>query len=317
MQKKVYLCGLFYAVHCKKRYRIMEIWHAWCAIESKQISMNHTHNSMTLTHNCMKKYIQIAVLFFSLGIFSSCVTQKQMTYFRGVDATTADSVNRTFTAQIDPVVKSGDALFITVSALDMEAVAPYNLPTAAYSQPGSSQVQTTPSLQYYTVNAEGNIEFPVLGVVPVLGLKTTEVANLLEERLSSQVVNPMVIVQLINAKVTVMGEVNKPGQYVMTNGRMTLLDALGAAGDLSVYGKRENVLITRETNGKLEFHRLNLNSDELFTSPYYYLQQNDVIYVSPNKVRAINSTNVSLWLSMVSTVASAATVIVTVVNAAK
>ncbi len=263
----------------------------------------------------MKKYSQIAVLFLSLGVFSSCVTQKQMTYFRGVDATTADSVNRTFTAQIDPIVKSGDALFITVSALDMEAVAPYNLPTASYTQPGSSQLQTTPSLQYYTVNAEGNIEFPVLGVVPVLGLKTTEVANLLEERLSSQVVNPMVIVQLINAKVTVMGEVNRPGQYAMTNGRMTLLDALGAAGDLSVYGKRENVLITRETNGKLEFHRLNLNSDELFTSPYYYLQQNDVIYVSPNKVRAINSANISLWLSMVSTVASAATVIVTVVNA--
>ena len=114
-----------------------------------------------------------------------------------------------------------------------------------------------------------------------------------------------------------MGEVNKPGQYTMPNGRMTLLDALGAAGDLSPYGQRDNVLITRETNGKLEFHRLNLNSDELFTSPYYYLQQNDVIYVSPNKVRAINSTNINLWLSVVSTVASATTVVVTVVNAAK
>ncbi len=265
----------------------------------------------------MKKYSRISVLLLSISLFSSCVTQKQMTYFRSVDATTADSVNKVFTSQIDPVVKAGDALFITVSALDMEAVAPYNLPTAVYTTPGTSQLQTTPSLQYYTVNTEGNIEFPVLGVVPVLGLKTTEVANLLEEKLSSQVVNPMVIVQLINAKVTVMGEVNRPGQYTMTNGRMTLLDALGAAGDLSIYGKRDNVLITREVNGKLEFHRLNLNSDELFTSPYYYLQQNDVIYVSPNKVRAVNSANISLWLSMVSTVASAATVIVTVVNAAK
>lgn len=240
-----------------------------------------------------------------------------MTYFREVDNSTADSVNKVFESQIDPVIKAGDALTITVSALDLEAVAPYNLPTVVFSTPGTDQLATTQSLQYYIVDAEGKIEFPVLGTLKVLGLKTTEVANLIEEKLGTQVKEPMVLVRLINAKVTVMGEVNKPGQYTMPNGRMTLLDALGAAGDLSIYGQRDNVLITRETNGKLEFHRLNLNSDELFTSPYYYLQQNDVIYVSPNKVRAINSTNISLWLSMVSTLASTATVIVTVVNATK
>lgn len=263
----------------------------------------------------MRKYIQLASVLLAAIAFSGCVTQKQMTYFRQVDSTTADSINRVFEAQIDPVVKAGDALSITVSALDQEAVVPYNLPTVVYSAPGSSQLTTTPSLQYYTVGADGNIDFPVLGKIQVLGLRTPEVANLIKQKLSSQLVDPMVIVQLINAKVTVMGEVNRPGQYTMTNGRMTLLDALGAAGDLSIYGKRDNILITRETNGKLEFHRLNLNSEELFTSPYYYLQQNDVIYVSPNKVRAVSSQNIGLWLSMVSTVASAATVIVTVVNA--
>lgn len=263
----------------------------------------------------MRKTSQLLLLVSVVAAISSCVTQKQMTYFREVDTTTADSVNKVFEAQIDPIIKAGDALSITVSALDKEAVVPYNLPTVVFANPGSSQLATTPSLQYYTVGADGKIEFPVLGKISVLGLKTTEVVNLLEEKLSTQIVNPMVIVQLINAKVTVMGEVNRPGQYTMPNGRMTLLDALGAAGDLSIYGKRDNVLITRETNGKLEFHRLNLNSDELFTSPYYYLQQNDVIYVSPNKVRAISSQNIGLWLSMVSTVASAATVIVTVVNA--
>ncbi len=265
----------------------------------------------------MRKYIQMASVLLAAIAFSGCVTQKQMTYFRQVDSTTADTINRVFEAQIDPVVKAGDALSITVSALDQEAVVPYNLPTVVYSAPGSSQLTTTPSLQYYTVGADGNIDFPVLGKIQVLGLRTPEVANLIKQKLSSQLVDPMVIVQLINAKVTVMGEVNRPGQYTMTNGRMTLLDALGAAGDLSIYGKRDNILITRETNGKLEFHRLNLNSEELFTSPYYYLQQNDVIYVSPNKVRAVSSQNIGLWLSMVSTVASAATVIVTVVNATR
>ena len=265
----------------------------------------------------MKQIGRFISLLLTVLTFASCVTQKQMTYFREVDSSTADSVNKVFESQIDPVIKAGDALAITVSALDMEAVVPYNLPTVVFSSPGTDQLTTTPSMQYYIVDAEGKIEFPVLGSVNVLGLKTTEVADLLEERLSAQVKDPMVLVRLINAKVTVMGEVNRPGQYTMPNGRMTLLDALGAAGDLSVYGQRDNILITRETNGKLEFHRLNLNSDELFTSPFYYLQQNDVIYVSPNKVRAINSTNVSLWLSMVSTLASTATVIVTVVNASK
>lgn len=265
----------------------------------------------------MRKFGRIASLLLAMSAFAGCVTQKQMTYFREVDSSTADSVNEVFESQIDPVIKAGDALAITVSALDMEAVVPYNLPTVVFSNPGTDQLATTPSQQYYLVDAAGKIEFPVLGSVSVLGLKTTEVAEVLEEKLSKQVKDPMVLVRLINAKVTVMGEVNSPGQYTMPNGRMTLLDALGAAGDLSIYGQRDNILITRETNGKLEFHRLNLNSDELFTSPYYYLQQNDVIYVSPNKVRAINSTNVSLWLSMVSTLASTATVIVTVVNAAK
>lgn len=265
----------------------------------------------------MKKIGRLTSLLLTIFAFASCVTQKQLTYFRGVDGFTADSVNKVFESQIDPVIKAGDALTITVSALDQEAVVPYNLPTVVFASPGTEQLTTAQSLQYYIVDAEGKIEFPVLGTLQVLGMKTTEVANLIGEKLRVQVKDPMVLVRLINAKVTVMGEVNKPGQYTMPNGRMTLLDALGAAGDLSPYGQRDNILITRETNGKLEFQRLNLNSDELFTSPFYYLQQNDVVYVSPNKVRAINSTNVSLWLSVVSTVASATTVIVTVVNAAK
>ena len=265
----------------------------------------------------MKKIGRVTSLLLTIFAFASCVTQKQLTYFREVDSNTADSVNKVFESQIDPVIKAGDALTITVSALDQEAVVPYNLPTVVFSAPGTEQLATTQSLQYYIVDAEGKIEFPVLGTLNVLGMKTTEVAIMIEDKLSTQVKDPMVLVRLINAKVTVMGEVNKPGQYTMPNGRMTLLDALGAAGDLSPYGQRDNVLITRETNGKLEFHRLNLNSDELFTSPYYYLQQNDVIYVSPNKVRAINSTNINLWLSVLSTVASATTVVVTVVNAAK
>lgn len=257
------------------------------------------------------------VLLFVACLCCGCVTQKKMTYLTTVESSTADSLNPLFERQVEPRIKAGDALSITVSALDAEAVVPYNLPTTVYSSPGSSTVNTTPSLQNYMVDAEGNIEFPLLGSLHVEGLLRSEVADLVRDRLQAQIMNPTVNVQLLSPTVVVMGEVSRPGRQTMPNGRLTLLEALGAAGDLTIYGRRDNVLVTREVNGKLEFARIDLTSADLFTSPYYYLQQNDVIYVSPNKVRAINSTNLGLWLSMVSTVASAATVIVTVVNTTK
>ena len=158
---------------------------------------------------------------------------------------------------------------------------------------------------------------PVIGKVHVAGLTRTECEDAIRQLLEKQVVNPTVEVRLVNAKVSVMGEVNSPRQVGMAGDRLTILEALAAAGDMTPYGRRDNVLLTREVNGKLEMTRLDLTKSDIFTSPYYYLQQNDVIYVSPNKVRAISSANAGLWLSMVSTVASAATVIVTIVNVSK
>ena len=266
----------------------------------------------------MKKQTRYS-LFVALmcSLLSGCVTQKQMTYLIDLDPSKADSVNASFSRQVEPVIKAGDALSVTVSAIDAEAVAPYNQPTAVYAGVGESQLATTPTLQYYTVDGNGEIELPLLGKFKVEGLKRSEAADAVRERLETHVLNPTVNVMLINPSVTVMGEVNRPGRYVMPNGRVTILEALGLAGDLTIYGKRDNVLVSRETNGKMEFARIDLGSADLFTSPYYYLEQNDVIYVSPNKVRAISSKNASLWLSVVSTVASAATVIVTVVNATR
>ena len=123
--------------------------------------------------------------------------------------------------------------------------------------------------------------------------------------------------RFLNARVTVLGEVKNPGTYTLNNGRMTLLEALGIAGDLTQYASRRNVLVTRENNGKVEFARLDLRSDEVFTSPYFYLQQNDVVYVEPNSARTTSNQSISLWLSMVGTVASAATVVVSVLSITK
>ena len=246
--------------------------------------------------------------------FSSCVTQKQLTYLSDANSGSADSINKHYQAQSEMIVRVGDAMSITVSALDQEAVAPYNLPTVVYSRPGDRLVATTPSLQYYVVDEAGDIDFPVLGKLHVAGLKRTEVQDLIKKQLESQVLNPIVLVNMLNAKVSVMGEVNQPGAVGMTSGRLTILEALAAAGDLTPYGRRDNVLVTREKDGKLEIARLNLRSADLYTSPYYFLQQNDVVYVSPNKVRAVSSTNAGLWVSVAGTLASVAAVVVTVLK---
>ena len=263
----------------------------------------------------MQKTIKIiAIAIFAVLAMSSCVTQKRMTYMREVTAETADSINKHFVPSAEVTIKPADAITIFVSALDQEAVAPYNLPTVAFNDPTTTQVKTTPMLMTYRVNEEGDIEMPVLGKLHVAGLVRAEVEELIKTALEKQVLNPMVQVNLVSAKVSVLGEVARPGTVGISNGRLTVLEALAAVGDMTPYGRRDNVLISREVDGKMEFARIDMTSPDLLTSPYYYLQQNDVIYVSPNKVRAINSANVSFWLSTVSTLASAATVIVTILN---
>ncbi len=257
---------------------------------------------------------QFCVLIIAAISAVSCVTQKQLTYLHDADASKVDSINAKYSPRTEHVIRPGDALTVFVSALDKEAVAPYNLPTVIYAAPGSNQVQTTPMLQYYVVDAAGYIEMPVLGKLQVGGLSRPEAEEEIRKVLSRQVIDPTVRISVVGAKVSVLGEVNRPSQVSMPSGRMTIFDALAAAGDLTPYGRRDNVLITREVDGKLELARLNLGNADIYTSPYYFLQQNDVVYVSPNKVRAIGSTNSGLWLSVVSTALSAATIIVTVVK---
>lgn len=283
-----------------------------CVYEKKVVLL---HAYFEIFGTIMHKTIQHLLVLCLMAVAGvSCVTQKQMTYLLDAQPESADSINASFKSQSEIVIRSGDALNIFVSALDQEAVTPYNLPMVVFAKPGEQQLSTTPAMQYYIVDDEGNIDFPVLGKLHVAGLRRNEVEDYVKKELERQVLNPMVHVNLVNAKISVMGEVTKPGQIPLTSGRMTILEALAAAGDLTPYGKRDNVLLTREVDGKIEIARLNLRSADLYTSPYYFVQQNDVIYVSPNKVRAISSTNSGIWLSMISTALSAATVIVTVVK---
>lgn len=258
-----------------------------------------------------KKNLVFCVL---VVLMCSCVSRKQLAYFQPITAESAVTINEGREAQPEPCVKVNDALVITVTALDPEAVLPYNLPNVAYTSPTSKNVSTVTNFQYYTVDVNGDIEFPVLGKLHVAGLTQSQVIHLIQGKLEGQLVDPIVTLRFLDAKITVLGEVKNPGAYPLNNGRMTLLEALGAAGDLTQYGRRDNVLVTRENNGKLEFARLDLTTDEVFTSPYFYLQQNDVVVIEPNQARSTSNQTISLWLSMVSTVASAATVVVSVLS---
>lgn len=250
-----------------------------------------------------------------VAMMCSCVSRKQLAYFQSVTAESAEEINKYTHPQPEPFVKVNDALIITVTALDMEAVLPYNLPSVSHNKPLSDIEPTTLTYQYYTVDSQGDIDFPILGKLHVAGLTKSELINMIQERLKGQIVDPIVTVRFLNAKVTVLGEVRNPGSYSLNNGGMTLLEALGAAGDLTQYGKRDNILIARENNGKLEFARLSLNTDEIFKSPYFYLQQNDVVVVEPNQARSTSNQTIGLWLSMIGTLSSAATVIVSVMSA--
>jgi polysaccharide export outer membrane protein len=259
-----------------------------------------------------KNYLFLLIL---VSVMCSCVNRRQLAYFQPINSSSAEEINKVATSQPEPRIKINDALIIMVSALDPEAALPYNLPDVTYQTPSSEYAPTTKNYQYYTVDANGDITFPVLGKLHVVGLSKSEVIDMIQDKLRNQIVDPIVTLRFLNAKVTVLGEVQRPGTYSLNNGGMTILEALGAAGDLTQYGSRKNVLITRENNGKVEFVRLDLTTDEVFKSPYFYLQQNDVVYIEPNQARTTSNQSIGLWLSMVGTISSATTVVVSILSA--
>ncbi len=243
------------------------------------------------------------------SLLLSCTSQKKVAYFRNVDVGSAESINRAFNDIHEAKICVGDMLSIVVSGIDPIAVAPFNLPVATYENPGSDKLYASPTLQSYLVDVEGNINFPIVGQIKLVGLTKSQAIDRIYEALAPYLKDVIVTVKFLNYKVTVIGEVLRPGQYSIDNERVTVLDALGMAGDMTIYGKRDNVLVIRENMGNLEFSRIDLNSDEVFTSPYYFLQQNDVVYVEPNKVKAISGLNIPLYLSAITTLASVVSVI--------
>lgn len=217
-----------------------------------------------------------------------------------------------------PVIKPDDELLITVMSSYPEAAVQYNLPLSNPASKDVLDMAVSPRQQTYVVDTKGDINFPVLGAIHVAGLTTEQLQQELTAKISKDVDDPMVTVTLVNFSVVVAGEVKQPSRLKVTRNRYSLLDAIADAGDLTEYGERSNVLLVREENGERKFVHLDLNSSDVLTSPYFYLKQNDYIYVEPNAVRQANSKynqNNAFKLTVVSTIVSAASVIASLVIA--
>ncbi|MBR1803816.1 MAG: polysaccharide biosynthesis/export family protein, partial [Muribaculaceae bacterium] len=199
-----------------------------------------------------------------------------------------------------------------------EATAMFNAPLNNMAPRGDVNTTATPRLATHVVSKQGDISLPVLGNIHVQGMTTAEAERAISERVSQSVKDPYVQVRLLGFYVNVMGEVKLPQRLTVTRDRFTVLDALAACGDLTEWGKRSGVIVIREQNGTNTYHRLDLADSQLMASPAFYLQQNDVVYVEPNKIKIDNSKynqNNAFKLSVISTIVSATSVVASLVIA--
>lgn len=256
---------------------------------------------------------------FFCGLMCACSTPKDVVYFQGIDSLTTTQLAEMSQNYVTGITYD-DLLSISVTAWDPASVTPFNPPVFAYASEGELSVTAAQSLYTYLVDREGYINFPVIGKVYVIGLTRLKLAEKLEEMISKYVENPLVNVQILNFKITVVGEVNRPGPFTIKNDRITILDALGMAGDLPITGNRKNVLVIRDNNGLKEINRLDLTDPAVFASPAFYLKQNDVVYVEPikNKQRARTTSDrqftMSLLTSIISSVSIITSMVITIVN---
>ena len=227
----------------------------------------------------------IYLLFIISLIIISCASRKDLVYFQPADSVTLSTAYENNA----PKLQSGDILAISVTADDLRATQPFN-PISAYAGGGSATLQSAnPFIPTYAIDINGYIDFPKLGKVKLSGMTRTEAIDYLRKEISKFIVSPGISIEIRNFRVTVLGEVKNPGTYSINNDRISILEALGLAGDLTINGVRKNVLVIREQNGVKAEHRIDLTSKDALNSPVYYLAQNDVVYVEPNGARIQSS----------------------------
>jgi len=266
----------------------------------------------------------LLILIFPAFFFSCMTVPKNVIHFQDLSKYQQYQLMASDSGAYEPIIKKFDELLITVTApvLDQENVAQFNLPMTAYLTPGETgtiSVQQTPIVQTYIVDHDGAINYPVIGRISLAGLTLSQAIESIRNSVANYVKDPVVNMKIMSFKVTVLGEVLKPGPISVSQEKITILDAIGAAGSMTIYGDRKNVLLVREKNdGTNEFIRFDLTKSDVFTSPYYYLQQNDKIIVEPNRTRQLDSkfgTADGYRLSIVSMTVSAVSIIASTVIA--
>lgn len=240
-----------------------------------------------------------------LALLTSCNTSKEILYFQDIVVNDSEAIK----GERDITVQSKDQISIVVSSKDPQLAALFNLTKIQY-RAGYSDLRggsNNGEISGYTLDDKGNIDFPVLGTLHIAGMTKSQIAALIKKRLMEEnlVNDPVVTVEFMNLYFSVLGEVKTPGKYSITKDQISLLEAISMAGDLTIYGKRDAIFVIREENGERVTHWVDIRSKDIFNSPVYYLKQNDVVYVQPNKVRAGQSTinensvkSVSLWISI-------------------
>lgn len=258
----------------------------------------------------------------SLGLMTSCVSNKKMIYLQG--ATQEYALPQDIAERFDLQVQPDDQLAISVASKDPELLMRFNNNTLIgggnNSQMGSNTVNVSSGVSYFRVNTEGNIEFPIFGTIHVGGMTTDQISALIKKRMVDEgYINDAVVnTKIMSFKVTVMGDVKNPGTQTYQGERLTILEALGKAGDLTNSAYRNNVLVIREENGQRKAYEVNLlDNQAVFSSPAYYLQQNDVIYVQPNKSQRVKGSTSYTWLSVGSTVVGMIVSVVSLIVALK
>ena len=266
----------------------------------------------------MKKIIYSALVALTMVLMlGSCGSTKNVAYFQNADSISYAASKMLYEAKIMPK----DELTITVITTDPKAAIPFNLAVSQTIGTGGQLSSSGGSLQGYLVDNSGNIEFPVVGTLHVGGLTKIQAETLIKSKVKPYLAeqeNPIVTVRMGSYHVSVLGEVVKPGIIYAPQEKMSVLEALAQCGDLTIYGKRDNVLLIRQdAQGEKHTYRLNMNDANIINSPYYYLQQNDIIYVEPNKVKAQNSSigsSTTLWFSAVSILTSIASLVVNILR---
>ena len=265
----------------------------------------------------MKKIFSLTIMSLAILAITSCQSTKNIAYIQNSDSISYANSRFLYDAKIMPK----DQLTITVNTVNPEASLPYNLLLQnSYSQARALSTNGG-TLMPYLVDNEGYINFPVVGRLKVSGLTKSECENLILDKIRpfmAEAENPVVTVRMSSYSVSVLGEVARPGSFQVAREKITILEALAQAGDLTIYGVRDKVKLIREdSTGKKEIHTLDLTNANIVNSPYYYLQQNDIVYVEPNKVKAQNASvgsMTTLWVSATSILISLASLIVNIVR---